>query len=236
MPEPHFGLAHSMGGAVALTGAAEGWLPFRRLVTVAPMLAIRMVRWPAWSRCSRAACTGSGSGAATSPSASRPRSRPSRSRATASRPIRPATIATRPPPASSARAPSAIRPSRGSPPPSGRCAPVETRHRPAHPHPLPDRRRGCRPRLQHAGHRALRRPPQDRPPHRPARCPPRDSDGMRRGASGFLGGFRRVRAGAGALGAGVGRAGAGPSPESGRARPKQMSGGSEQWCFDELFF
>jgi len=47
MPEPHFGLAHSMGGAVALTGAAQGWLPFRRLVTVAPMLAIRMVRWPA---------------------------------------------------------------------------------------------------------------------------------------------------------------------------------------------
>ncbi|SFL25994.1 alpha/beta fold hydrolase [Methylorubrum salsuginis] len=47
MPEPHFGLAHSMGGAVALTGAAEGWLPFRRLVTVAPMLGIRMVRWPA---------------------------------------------------------------------------------------------------------------------------------------------------------------------------------------------
>lgn len=47
MPEPHFGLAHSMGGTVALTGAAEGWLPFRRLVTVAPMLKIRMVRWPA---------------------------------------------------------------------------------------------------------------------------------------------------------------------------------------------
>ncbi len=47
MPEPYFGLAHSMGGAVALTGAAEGWLPFRRLVAVAPMLAIRMVRWPA---------------------------------------------------------------------------------------------------------------------------------------------------------------------------------------------
>ncbi|MEH3120019.1 MAG: alpha/beta hydrolase [Methylorubrum populi] len=46
-PEPYFGLAHSMGGAVALTGAAEGWLPFRRLVAVAPMLAIRMVRWPA---------------------------------------------------------------------------------------------------------------------------------------------------------------------------------------------
>ena len=47
MPEPHFALAHSMGGAVALTGAAEGWLPFRRLVVLAPMLGIRMVRWPA---------------------------------------------------------------------------------------------------------------------------------------------------------------------------------------------
>lgn len=47
MPHPHLGLAHSMGGAVALTGALDGWLPFRRLVTVAPMLSIRMVRWPA---------------------------------------------------------------------------------------------------------------------------------------------------------------------------------------------
>lgn len=47
MPHPHLGLAHSMGGAIALTGAHDGWLPFRRLVTVAPMLSIRMVRWPA---------------------------------------------------------------------------------------------------------------------------------------------------------------------------------------------
>jgi len=46
MPEPYFGLAHSMGGTIALTGAAQGWLPFARLVTVAPMLGIRMVRWP----------------------------------------------------------------------------------------------------------------------------------------------------------------------------------------------
>ncbi|WP_284317253.1 alpha/beta fold hydrolase, partial [Methylobacterium gnaphalii] len=45
-PEPHFGLAHSMGGAIAFTGALEGWLPFRRLVTVAPMLGLRMVRYP----------------------------------------------------------------------------------------------------------------------------------------------------------------------------------------------
>lgn len=46
MPHPHFCLAHSMGGAVALTGAIEGWLPFRRIVSVAPMLGLTMVRWP----------------------------------------------------------------------------------------------------------------------------------------------------------------------------------------------
>ncbi|WP_430910905.1 alpha/beta fold hydrolase [Methylobacterium sp. sgz302541] len=47
MPEPHMALAHSMGGCVALAGALDGWLPFSRLVIVAPMLSIRMVRWPA---------------------------------------------------------------------------------------------------------------------------------------------------------------------------------------------
>ncbi|GJD34322.1 alpha/beta fold hydrolase [Methylobacterium aerolatum] len=47
MPEPHLCLAHSMGGCVALTGAIDGWLPFQRLVTVAPMLSIRMIRFPA---------------------------------------------------------------------------------------------------------------------------------------------------------------------------------------------
>lgn len=46
-PEPHFCLAHSMGGAIAFTAALEGWLPFRRLVAIAPMLSIRMVAWPA---------------------------------------------------------------------------------------------------------------------------------------------------------------------------------------------
>lgn len=46
MPEPHFCLAHSMGGEIALTGALEGWLPFRRLVAIAPMLSIRMIAWP----------------------------------------------------------------------------------------------------------------------------------------------------------------------------------------------
>ena len=46
-PEPRFCLAHSMGGAVAFTGALEGWLPFERLVTLAPMLSIRMVKYPA---------------------------------------------------------------------------------------------------------------------------------------------------------------------------------------------
>ncbi|MGU3668797.1 alpha/beta fold hydrolase [Methylobacterium sp. A49B] len=47
MPEPHIGLAHSMGGCVALLGALDDWLPFRRLVALAPMLSIRMIRWPA---------------------------------------------------------------------------------------------------------------------------------------------------------------------------------------------
>lgn len=46
MPEPYYCLAHSMGGAVALTAAKGGWLPFKRLVTIAPMLSIRMIRWP----------------------------------------------------------------------------------------------------------------------------------------------------------------------------------------------
>jgi lysophospholipase len=46
MPYPHLCLAHSMGGAVAFAAAAEGRLPFGRIVTVAPMLALRMVRWP----------------------------------------------------------------------------------------------------------------------------------------------------------------------------------------------
>ena len=44
MPGPHFALAHSMGGAVALSGAYEGWLPFRRLVATAPMVALCMVK------------------------------------------------------------------------------------------------------------------------------------------------------------------------------------------------
>ena len=43
MPAPHFALAHSMGGAIALGAAYESWLPFRRLVTTTPMIAIAMV-------------------------------------------------------------------------------------------------------------------------------------------------------------------------------------------------
>jgi lysophospholipase len=43
MPEPHFALAHSMGGAIALAEAHDGRLPFKRLVTVAPMVALSIV-------------------------------------------------------------------------------------------------------------------------------------------------------------------------------------------------
>jgi lysophospholipase len=46
MPEPHFALAHSMGGAIALIAAAEEWLPFRRLVTTAPMVALSITKRP----------------------------------------------------------------------------------------------------------------------------------------------------------------------------------------------
>jgi lysophospholipase len=46
MPEPHFALAHSMGGAIALSAAYESWLPFRRLVTTTPMVALRMIKHP----------------------------------------------------------------------------------------------------------------------------------------------------------------------------------------------
>lgn len=46
MPRPHFGLAHSMGGAIALYAAAERRLPFARLVATAPMVALCMIRQP----------------------------------------------------------------------------------------------------------------------------------------------------------------------------------------------
>ena len=44
MPQPHFGLAHSMGGAIALNAAYETWLPFRRLVTTTPMIALCIIK------------------------------------------------------------------------------------------------------------------------------------------------------------------------------------------------
>src|ERR671914_559539 len=44
MPKPHFALAHSMGGAIALLGAREGWLPFERLVATTPMIDLCMIK------------------------------------------------------------------------------------------------------------------------------------------------------------------------------------------------
>jgi lysophospholipase len=44
MPGPIIGLAHSMGGCIALTAAAEGWLPVERLVTAAPMIGLSVVK------------------------------------------------------------------------------------------------------------------------------------------------------------------------------------------------
>ena len=44
MPKPYFGLAHSMGGAIALVEAREGRLPFERLVATTPMIALCLVK------------------------------------------------------------------------------------------------------------------------------------------------------------------------------------------------
>ena len=46
MPGPLYGLAHSMGGCVALIAASEGWLGLERLVASAPMVGLSIVRWP----------------------------------------------------------------------------------------------------------------------------------------------------------------------------------------------
>lgn len=50
MPRPVVGLAHSMGGCIALTAAAEGWLPTDRLVAAAPMIGLSVVKRPAMIR------------------------------------------------------------------------------------------------------------------------------------------------------------------------------------------
>lgn len=46
MPEPHFALAHSMGGALLLDAAMRKALPVSRLVSVAPMIDLEMIRNP----------------------------------------------------------------------------------------------------------------------------------------------------------------------------------------------
>lgn len=43
---PVTALAHSMGGCIALTGAAEGWVEVDRLVAAAPMLGLSVIGWP----------------------------------------------------------------------------------------------------------------------------------------------------------------------------------------------
>lgn len=46
MPEPHFALAHSMGGALLLDAAIRKALPVARLVVIAPMIDLELVRSP----------------------------------------------------------------------------------------------------------------------------------------------------------------------------------------------
>lgn len=44
MPKPHFALAHSMGGAIALHMAGRGLLPFERVVAIAPMMKVAFLK------------------------------------------------------------------------------------------------------------------------------------------------------------------------------------------------
>ncbi len=46
MPKPYFGMAYSMGGAIALDMAAAQLLPFERVVAVAPMLKVFFIKAP----------------------------------------------------------------------------------------------------------------------------------------------------------------------------------------------
>ncbi|MFM9975758.1 MAG: alpha/beta fold hydrolase, partial [Beijerinckiaceae bacterium] len=46
MPEPHFALAHSMGGALFLEAAMRKVLPVARLVVIAPMIGLELVKRP----------------------------------------------------------------------------------------------------------------------------------------------------------------------------------------------
>lgn len=50
LPKPWFGLAHSMGAAVALAASRKGRLPFERLVALAPMIELAMIRRPRVAR------------------------------------------------------------------------------------------------------------------------------------------------------------------------------------------
>lgn len=50
MPEPHFALAHSMGGALLLDAAMRKVLPVERLVAIAPMIDLELVKNPLAAR------------------------------------------------------------------------------------------------------------------------------------------------------------------------------------------
>jgi lysophospholipase len=50
MPEPHFALAHSMGGALFLDAAIRKALPVARLVVLTPMIDLELVKSPALVR------------------------------------------------------------------------------------------------------------------------------------------------------------------------------------------
>lgn len=50
LPGPYFALAHSMGGALFLDAAIAGALPVARLVTIAPMIGLELIKQPRLAR------------------------------------------------------------------------------------------------------------------------------------------------------------------------------------------
>ena len=196
MPEPHVGLAHSMGGCVALTCALDGFLPFARLVTVAPMLSIRMVAWPAGASALMRVLDRIGLGSRSIPFGKPVSIATKPMRATGSRAIPSATPAMPPRPRRSRRGGRrsdhrvdrrGLPGDRQAPRPARRAA-----HRPAD----ADRGGWRGPGLRHARGGTLRGAAQGRAHPGAAGCAPRDSRRARRHPPGFLGRLRRLRTGA----------------------------------------
>ncbi|MEN3931170.1 alpha/beta hydrolase [Microvirga sp. W0021] len=64
MPPPYYGLAYSMGGAIALDMASRQTLPVERLIAISPMLGINLIKKPALASFTANLCCAFGLGKA----------------------------------------------------------------------------------------------------------------------------------------------------------------------------